>query len=138
MVPTAAIPAAAASLLLLVVAAQASTTAHIAVKPRSVMVDKAATLTGSGFAANSSVQLQECGATMWIVPQEPCDTANEITVAVNSAGRFKASIKVLLCPRELPPTLPVTQESCYIGAPQPTGLDTVSLTGAAKITVTYP
>jgi len=31
----------------------------------------------------------------------------------------------------------VTEETCYIGEPQPNGIDTIGLLGAAKITATY-
>jgi len=111
---------------------------HIAVRPRSVMVNTRATLTGSGFPANSSIRLQECGAAAWIDPQNPCDSANEITVTTGAKGAFTTTFAVQLCPRELPPKPPVTRERCYIGEPQSTGEDTAGLLGAAKLTVTYP
>ena len=111
---------------------------HIGVHPRSVMVTKTTTLKGSGFPANSQVRLRECGATAWIVPQEVCDTANEITVTTGPKGRFTTEFEVDLCPRELPPKPPVTREKCYIGEPQSTGEDTEGLLGAAKVIVTYP
>jgi hypothetical protein len=120
------------------VAAQAASGPHISVKPRSVMVNGAAMLDGRGFPANSLVHLQECGSTAWIVPQNPCDTTNEITVMTGPRGRFSTSLTVALCPREVPPKPPVTRETCYIGEPQITGEDTIGLVGAAKITVTYP
>lgn len=111
---------------------------HIAAHPRSVMVTKSTTLTGSGFPANTLIRLQECGATSWIVPQEVCDTANEITVTTGPKGRFTTPFEVQLCPRELPPKPPVTREKCFIGEPQSTGEDTAGLLGAAKVIVTYP
>jgi len=54
------------------------------------------------------------------------------------SGGFTTPLTVQLCPRKLPPKPPVTRERCYIGEPQPSGIDTISLIGAAKIIVTYP
>jgi hypothetical protein len=118
--------------------AQSAPGPHIAVKPRSVMVTKTVTLKGSGWPADSLVRLQECGASAWIVPEDPCDTTNEITVMTGSSGRFTTPFKAQLCARELPPKPPVTRETCYIGEPHSTGEDTAGLLGAAKIIVTYP
>jgi hypothetical protein len=120
------------------VAARPALTPHIGVKPRSVMVNGTTMLSGRGFPANSLVHLQECTSAAWIVPQDPCDTANEITVMTGPTGRFSTSFTVQLCPREVPPKPPVTRERCYIGEPQLTGEDTMGLLGAAKLTVTYP
>jgi hypothetical protein len=102
------------------------------------MVTKTTTLTGSGFPANSQIRLQECGVPAWIVPQEPCDMANEITVTTGPKGRFTTPFEVQLCPRELPPKPPVTREKCFIGERQSTGEDTEGLLGAAKVIVSYP
>ena len=102
------------------------------------MVNGTTMLTGSGFPASNPVHLQECGSSFWIVPEEPCDTANEVTVMSDSSGRFSTPFTVQLCPRTVPPKPPVTRERCYIGEPQSTGEDTVGLLGAVKITVTYP
>jgi hypothetical protein len=32
----------------------------------------------------------------------------------------------------------MTREKCFIGNPQPQGVDTITLVGAARIIVTYP
>ncbi len=32
----------------------------------------------------------------------------------------------------------LTEEKCCIGEPHPSGVDTIALVGAAKVTVTYP
>jgi hypothetical protein len=117
---------------------QAASGPHIAANPRSVMVTKTTMLTGKGFPANSLIHLQECGATAWIIPQNECDTSNEVTVMTDHKGRFTTPFQVQLCPRELPPKPPVTRETCFIGEPQVTGEDTAGLLGAVKITVTYP
>jgi hypothetical protein len=60
--------------------AQIASAPHIVARPRSVMVNGTTMLTGSGFPVDSLVHLQECGSAAWIVPEEPCDTTNEITV----------------------------------------------------------
>lgn len=111
---------------------------HIRARPRSIMVNGTATLTGTGFPANSLVHLQECGSPAWIVPEEPCDATNAVTVMSDASGRFATPFEVKLCPRKLPPKPPVTRERCYIGEPRLTGEDTIGLAAAAKITVTYP
>jgi hypothetical protein len=111
---------------------------HIVARPDSVMVNGTTTLTGTGFPAKSKVQLRECGASSWIAPKNPCISTNEITVTASASGGFTTPFKVQLCPRTLPPTPPVTEETCYVGELRPTGIDTLALLGAAKITVTYP
>jgi hypothetical protein len=113
-------------------------TPHISLRPNHVMVNGTTMLSGTGFPPSSMVRVEECGRTAWIVPEEPCDSTNAVTVMSNSAGRFATAFEAQLCPRELPPKPPVTREKCYIGEPRPTGEDTVGLVGAAKIIVTYP
>jgi hypothetical protein len=111
---------------------------HIVARPDNVMVNATTTLTGRGFPPKTKVALAECGAASWIAPQDPCDTANTVTVTTNLAGGFSTPFKVQLCPRTAPPVPPVTKETCYIGEPHPTGIDTIALLGASKVTVTYP
>jgi hypothetical protein len=111
---------------------------HIGVQPRSAMVNSTVTLKGARFPANSSIELVECSATSWLVPEEPCDTSNAITVTSGPTGRFTAPFTVQLCPRTVPPKPPVTRERCYIGERLLTGEDTEGLLGATRITVTYP
>lgn len=113
----------------------------IVAHPDNVMVNSSTTLTGIGFPRDTTLALRECGATHWAVFVHACDTNNGVTVSTNDAGTFTASFKVELCPRlptTTPPPPPVTSETCYIGVPRPSGVDTVTLIGAAKITVTYP
>jgi hypothetical protein len=43
-----------------------------------------------------------------------------------------------LCPRSNTAAKPVTKQTCYIGNSEPRGIDTMTLVGAARITVTYP
>ena len=118
-------------------AAAHKATPHIAAKPDSVMVNGTTQLVGGGFAKHTKLTLSECGSTVWIVPQEKCDTTNMVTIKTNGAGAFKAAFKVQLCPAEAPPP-PPTEETCYIGVVHPFGVDQEELVGAAKITVTWP
>ena len=112
---------------------------HIVATPNNVMVNTTVRLVGTGFPAHATLVIEECGSTTWVVgTQAPCDTSNTISVATNRRGRFTSPFKVELCPRPNPPTPPVTRETCYVGNPQPRGIDTITLVGAAKITVTYP
>jgi hypothetical protein len=108
---------------------------RIVAHPNSVMVDGTTTLVGSNFPPHANLRIVECSARTWIVPQNPCDTANAITVHTNSLGHFKSPFKVLTCPA---PTTPGFAEICYVGNPRPLGIDEVQLVGAAKITVTGP
>ena len=136
---------ASATMVALVTSAAAQTTVppvaaapHIVARPNNLMVNATTTLTGTGFPAKSRVSLAECGAASWIAPRDPCDTTNTVTVTTNRAGGFTTPFKVQLCPRTTPPVPPVTEETCYVGEPHPTGVDTIALRGAARITVTYP
>jgi hypothetical protein len=112
---------------------------HIVARPNNVMVNSTVRLVGTGFPAHATLTIQECGRTTWVVgTHPPCDTDNTITVATNRNGRFTSPFKVELCPRSPSTTPPVTRERCYVGNPQPRGIDTITLVGAAKIIVTYP
>jgi hypothetical protein len=112
---------------------------HIVARPNNVMVNTTVKLVGTGFPPRATLTIEECGQTTWIVGQQaPCDTNNTITVVTNRYGRFAGLFKVELCPRSQATTPPITQETCYVGNPQPRGIDTITLVGAAKITVTYP
>jgi len=121
------------------VGAVAATPPHIVAKPNNVMVNTTISLTGTGFPARTRLAIKECSNTNWVVvAQRPCDTANAISVATDVHGRFAHSFKVQLCPRTKVGPGPVTRETCYIGNPQPRGVDTITLVGAAKVIVTYP
>ncbi len=117
--------------------AQASSGAKkIKAHPRSVMVNTETTLKGRGFPANTTIQLEECGATFWLAPKNPCDTENAKTVETNAKGRFTTSFAVQLCPEGAHGRKP-TSQICYIGVPEFIE-DTGMLEPAAKVTVTYP
>ena len=119
--------------------AVSSTPPRIVAKPNNVMVNTKIDLVGTGFPARTRLSIKECGSTGWVVvAQHPCDTDNTISVLTDAHGRFARKFHVELCPRTKTTTGPVTQETCYIGNPQPRGVDTMSLVGAARITVTYP
>ena len=81
--------------------AQAHPRAHtgkLKVKPGDVMVNTIVTVTGKGFAPNSSVTLRECGRTSWLVPEEVCNTENAVTVQTGRGGRFATPFKAQVCP----------------------------------------
>lgn len=118
-----------------VTAAPHASTPRIVAKPSSVMVDSATKLTGTHFSAATSVTLEECNASEWIVPLDPCTSTSVMTVTTNTRGAFKAVFTVKTCPGS--PTAG-TSERCYIGEPTPSGIDTVQLRGAVTVTVTFP
>lgn len=126
----------AASALVAVAPAQAlAKQPKITARPRTLMVNDTTTLKGSGFPANTVIQLRECGRTFWLAPDYPC-TANEAAVTTDRSGRFRTTFQAGLCPEGEPGKMP-TERICYVGE-LVTGEDTGSLVGAAKITVTYP
>jgi hypothetical protein len=105
--------------------------------PRSVMVTTDATIVGKNFTPGSSVQVTECSATTWVVPNTPCDADNTVTVAANKKGAFKTAFKVELCPGGKHGKNP-TSQICYIGVAHPSGIDVVGLLPSARVLVTYP
>jgi hypothetical protein len=107
------------------------------VTPHSVMVNTDTTITGKNFTPGSSVQLTECSATTWVVPNAPCNTANAVTVIPNNKGTFKTPFKTELCPGGKRGKEP-TSEICYVGVSKPSGIDTVRLSPYGKVIVTYP
>jgi hypothetical protein len=118
------------------IAQAASATPRITVRPANVMVGSPTTVTGSGFPARAQVPLRECGVRFWIDPEEPCNTANAITVETNGFGHFKTTFHVELCPDAAIGKV-VTERTCYIGRVL-FGEDTGELQPAARIIVTYP
>lgn len=112
-----------------------ATQPKISARPSTLMVNATTTLKGSGFPANTVIQLRECGRTFWLAPAYPC-TANEASVTTDRSGRFRTTFKVGLCPEGEPGKMP-SERICYVGELL-TGEDTGSLVGAAMITVTYP
>jgi hypothetical protein len=115
----------------------AETTApHITARPTDVMVNSPVALHGTGFPPAATLRLQECSLKNWIVPEDPCLTTNSVTVTTNSRGGFTTTMKALICPAVTPPVL--TRRTCYIGVPRPSGIDTITLVGAARIVVSWP
>ena len=117
-------------------AAVSATPPHIVAKPNNVMVNTKTTLTGTGFPAKATLAIVECPATNWIVPANPCAKTNRISVVTDAQGRFTAQFKAVLCGGKRGPG--PTSQICYIGNPHPSGVDTITLRGAAKVIVTYP
>lgn len=116
--------------------ASAATGPHIKAVPNSVMVNTDTHLIGAGWPAHDTITLTECSQKAWVVPQSPCDTDNTVTVTTNGHGRFSTPFKVETCPAPTVP--PGFAERCYIGVPAASGVDTVTLVGAVRITVTGP
>jgi hypothetical protein len=83
-------------------------------------------LQGTGFVPTTTYTLVECSRTNWVAPKDPCLKANAVTVTTDSTGAFSTPFKPLPCTNRRPST-------CYVGAPTPTGVDTITLAGADKI-----
>ena len=109
--------------------------AHIVAHPDSVMVDTATRLTGTHFPAKTKITIKECTERNWIVPQNPCD-ASPVRVRTNAKGTFQIEFTVHTCPGDS--RTPGFSQTCYVGEPTISGLDTQTLTAAATITVTGP
>ena len=115
-----------------------STAPRMIAKPTSAMVNTKIELSGRGFAAHTKLTIKECSSTGWVVvAQRPCNADNVIAVVTDARGRFARKFKVDVCPHASV-SGPVTRRTCYIGNPQPRGVDTMALVGAVRITVTYP
>ena len=129
--------AAMASSLCVASAGAAVRSPHIKAHPNNAMVNTSISLAGTKFPAKSTFTIEECSQTSWIAGQSPCSTNNAVSVTTNARGHFQTLFKVEVgnnCQRGSEPTSVI----CYVGEPKPTGIDTVGLTGAARITVTYP
>ena len=109
----------------------------ITAKPDNVMVNTDTTLIGRNFKPATKLVLAECSRKSWVVPARPCDTGNTVTVRTNAKGQFKIRFKVEACPSNAAVSGGLA-ERCYIGVPQPSGVDTVRLEGAEPIVVTFP
>lgn len=118
--------------------AATSTPPVITAHPDNVMVNTTTKLVGAGFPKHATVQIEECGATSWVVPNSPCDTSNAVTVTTNGKGKFKVTFTVEACSSTPPSGSAGLSMRCYIGVPQPTGIDTVALVPYTPIVVTYP
>jgi hypothetical protein len=130
---------AAASVMSAKAGAASPTPPRILAKPHNVMVNTKITLLGRHFPAHTRLKIAECSNANWVVvAQKPCDGANAIWVRTDRHGRFVSPFTVKLCPRSKSGSNHGTEETCYIGNPEPRGVDTITLVGAARITVTYP
>ncbi len=109
---------------------------HITAHPNNVMVNTATELIGTHFQPSTTLTVKECGLKNWIVPQNPCDSSNSIVVTTNAQGAFKSSFIVETCTTGSGD--PGFSQRCYIGVPTPNGIDTITLVGAVRITVTGP
>jgi hypothetical protein len=111
---------------------------HISLTPDNVMVNTTVTVLGHHFPASSKVVLRECGQKTWVVTQTKsvCSTGR-IKVHTDKRGRFTTTYVARVCPHDSG-TGPVTRAKCFIGEPLPSGVDTLALTGHAKLIVTYP
>jgi hypothetical protein len=111
---------------------------RIVAKPDSVMVNRRTTLTGSGFRRHKKLTILECSARNWVVPAQVCNHRNAIKIRTNAHGGFRVKIKVLVCPSIRKAVPAGFSKRCFVGVPTIRGVDTETLVGAVKITVTGP
>lgn len=116
--------------------AASPTRPHIVAKPNNLMVNTKTSLAGTGFPAKTKLTIEECSVANWVVTSRPCKGANKISVLTDAHGRFSRKFRVVLCGGRHGSG--PTSQTCYIGDPRPQGVDTITLRGAAKVTVTYP
>jgi hypothetical protein len=109
---------------------------QIKARPDNVMVREHTVLKGARFAPNTTIELRECGRSFWLAPEEPCNTANAVSVHTDSHGRFVTSFMAEVCPEGVPGEV-ITERTCYIGEPKASE-DSTTLLGAVKLIVTYP
>ncbi len=102
------------------------------------MVNKETTVIGRNFTPGMTVDLIECSATSWIVPNYPCNSDNSVTATANRKGAFKVKFKAEACTGSSPTGPADLSELCYIGVPKPSGIDTVMLQPNTRIVVTFP
>lgn len=111
----------------------------ITVTPGSAMVNTAVTVDGTGFAANMTLTVQECGTRNWVVTQQACVGTNAVTVRTNARGAFHTTMTVGICPFFPGDALPhPTERRCFVGVPQINGVDTEHLAVATKLIVSWP
>lgn len=118
------------------VAQAASGMEKLKAHPASVMVNSDTTIAGNGFTPHTMVSLTECGVTLWLAPNDPCNTENVTTVETNAKGSFKTPFDVQLCPEGKHAHRPTTV-ICYVGVRHFVE-DVEMLEPAAKVKVTYP
>lgn len=110
----------------------------IVARPDSVMVNAKTELSGSGFQPRHRLTILECSQRTWVVPTQVCNQKNAVRVTTDRAGRFRASMRALVCPAHRRAMAAGFVRTCYVGVPAIRGVDTETLVGAAKITVTGP
>jgi hypothetical protein len=86
-------------------------------------------LHGSGFVPATNYRIAECSQTNWVVTQNPCLTSNSVAVTTDTSGSFTHTFDPLPCAAAGVPSL------CWVGAPTPQGIDTITLAGADRIIV---
>lgn len=75
-------------------------TGKLKVKPGDVMVNTIVTVTGKGFAPNSSVTLRECGRTSWLVPKKCATPKTGSRFRPAAAGALPPSSRLRCVPKE--------------------------------------
>lgn len=133
---TSAPPAGAAGVAGAAAHADPGSSARTVIKPNTAMVNQTIKVHGTGFKPSTRFTIEECSRTNWFVPQNPCADDNSVTVKTGSMGNFRASMVAKLCPMSSSPGR--TEDTCYIGEPIGTGVDTIALRGHAKLRVTWP
>jgi hypothetical protein len=107
----------------------------VAVPSTNLRPGQVISLRGTGFRPATIYTIEECSRTLWIVPMDPCDTNNMARVRTNRAGAFRTPFVTKVCPPSPARASAAPVVRCFVGAPQPSGVDTVHLVGAAQITV---
>ncbi len=140
--------AASAYMLPTPVAIKAKHHPKIVARPHKLRVNKVTTLSGEGFRPRHRYVLNECSAQTWVVPAHVCNHRNAVHVRTGPHGGFQVRMKVLACPRRMQPQSRVPRLEvrrpegfvvhCFIGVPRIAGVDTETLVGAVRISVTGP
>jgi hypothetical protein len=108
---------------------------RIVARPDHVAAGATTSLSGTHFSPSSAVTLKECAHSMWVVTANPCGHAKSITVQTNAHGAFTTTFTVHRCGAGAKAGSPQT---CYIGEPTPSGIDTITLQGAVAVAVSRP
>lgn len=111
---------------------------HIVAMPDNVMVNTDTVLVGSNFPPNRTLTVAECSTKQWFVPEHPCATSNVIRVHTSANGHFRHAMTATVCPSIQAGGPPGFSQLCYVGVPMLTGVDGVTLLGAAPLVVTGP
>jgi hypothetical protein len=115
---------------------------HIVVSPDSAPVGSSISVHGTHFSAETKVRIEECSAKSWIAPQNPCAKHDTLTVTTDKAGRFNGTMTAEICPSPRQSArgrgAHGYAQYCYVGEPQPQGVDVIHLSAARRIEVTGP